>query len=261
LAQRPSSKSAWQNKDEAKFLAAECIKAIESDPERTWLIIHHKSVDMQGLILELNPEICDLDVEYLTLGQHTATNKHSDRDGVIIAGTLFYPLPSYYALRCAASGLPIHKLPTDNVDISRLRRSESMHHFFQAVARGTVRQTRHGRCGPMVAYVIASARSGITKESIKEVFPGCRVEPWILQKPATKLAGRAKEAYEAVYRWAKQARIGDSLQFAKVITGHRGLFKRLVRDNPNFNLALEAIGVREHKSGKRRTKWVKFKTA
>ena len=245
LARRSSAKFAWQKHDEAVLLVGECAKAIEAEPERTWLVIHHKSVDLEGLMLDAHPSLAFVPIKFLTLGQHTATNQFSDCNGVIIAGTLHYPAPAYMALNSAASGLDASDLDVGVDRITEIARGEVRHHLYQALCRGTVRRTRNGRCGPMLAHVIASPKSGITEDAIQMMFPGCHVKPWVMENPVDRLKGKAKTAYEGISDWAKAAMLGHTLPFKRINKGSRSKFLENVRRNYQFGLALELIGVRE----------------
>jgi hypothetical protein len=88
------------------------LKAIDTKPDEEWLVIHHKfkptlKLDLRTKITERLPQ--GHKVSFLNWGSHDGTNEYKDVSNVILAGTLFLPLPHREGLTRLASGHPPSK--------------------------------------------------------------------------------------------------------------------------------------------------------
>lgn len=192
-------KDSWRKKQ--RGLVDGIAATINSKPEEQWLVVIHKDEgnDEKGGIPDLSKAIGDLvkgdksRVQYLTWGNHVATNDYVDVPNVILAGTLFYP-PSTYATRARASkGIKAsEKLSAD--DFQDIELGEHSHLILQAMCRGSVRKCIKDACSTCDGYIIAYKNTGIDEKLLAEIFPDSKLEIW---KPVGSPAkGRAKEALD-----------------------------------------------------------------
>ena len=169
-------------------------ETILREPDRQWLICHHKDKGRvkveKALRKYLDGQMALDNLHFLSYGNHMATNEFSKIDRVILAGTLFYPASVIESRARLAYGLePTSDMDKD--DLKRVELGESTHLILQALSRGAVRNCQtDGTCSPCDVYIIASNRSGIYG-ALPGLFPDSTVEEW---RPVTKeLTGRKKE--------------------------------------------------------------------
>jgi hypothetical protein len=79
-------------------------------------------------------------------------------------------------------GCAIGVKPEDHAEIPAeihdIIAGEHRHAILQALHRGAVRRSVGEGCAPCRAWVIGSAKSGITKGLLRDIFPGATVEGW-----------------------------------------------------------------------------------
>lgn len=232
-------KDAWKRGGDT--LAMEVASVINTKPDEDWLVIHHKDaggVDPKREILSRiqgDPSR----VHFVNWGAHKATNDFKSIRNVILAGTLFKPVSYYEGMTRASLGLAVDE-PVLAEDLDSVRRGEYGHDILQALCRASVRVGE-----PCEAYLVAAKRSGI-RAALPDWFPGCTVKTW---KPRhLPLKGRLRRAI-AFLRLQMRRRPGDPVPFAQVmkVVGETDTsnFRKLIRDKPAFQMALEGLGLQE----------------
>jgi hypothetical protein len=233
-------------------LIAGIVKAIDTKPTERWLVVvHRRDVKVGNVEQDLRSLIKapQQNVEFITWGQHMATNDYVDVKNVILAGTLFYRPSFYEALKRLAAGRPANKGNVTREELERVMLGEHAHAILQALCRGAVRRCDGEHCHPCDAYIIASVKSGIPA-ALPSIFPGCTVVRW--QPLERSLKGHVKAAVELVEQWFKSAKPGDVLPFKQLskelgITSHD--FKHSVRRHPDFISAVSELGIVEWGKG------------
>jgi hypothetical protein len=232
------------------------LKAIEMKPDEEWLVIHHKfkptlKLDIRTKITERIPP--GHKVSFLNWGSHDGTNEFKDVSNVILAGTLFLPLPHREGLTRLASGNPPSKGIIRDDQVKATESGEHSHMILQALCRSSVRQNQNGECPPVNAYLIASTYSGI-KDLLPEIFPGVQIVPWT--PIPRELRGKVADAIEFVRCWFRNNPDG-ALPFKdlKNVVGIRDSsnFRKTIRQLNDFVAALEEMGLEEWGPGTYRT--------
>jgi hypothetical protein len=173
-------------------------------------------------------------VHFLTWGSHHASNAYSHVRRVILAGTLFYRISRYEALRRASGNLSIGEEAYDGEQDERaFRVSESSHAVLQALCRGAVRKAQGDGCPPSHAYIVADRWTGLPHE-LPSIFPGCTVKPW--RPLGVSLSGKPKAAVDYLMNQTEQLQSG--LVRFKDVADAVGLtpsnFTKNVRKHPDF---------------------------
>lgn len=172
------SKTAFRNRDKREMLVTGIVKTIESKPDEKWLVVHHLpesgrfGFDVEKEVLEMMGDAVDTGpIEFITWGNHHATNKYRIIKNVILAGTLFYPGQLHESRGRLCADLPVEEgeYPADRR--REIERGEHAHLILQALCRASVRQCIGDQCAPCDAYIIASPQSGI-KDLLPSIFPG-----------------------------------------------------------------------------------------
>lgn len=232
-------------------------RTIDTKPDERWLVIMHRRDGRVGDVeREVRERIAETPAENVTFihwGQHMATNCYGDVPNVVLAGTLFYRVSYYEALKRLAAGRRASQGDVTREERERVMIGEHAHAILQALCRGAVRKCDGEQCHPCHAYVIASVRSGIP-DALPALFPGCRIHRW--QPVERKLSGHVGAAVEALHQWAQSAKAGDILPFKRVfhalgVTSHD--FKYRVRVHPEFVEAAAELGVVETGKGRNNT--------
>jgi hypothetical protein len=112
---------------------------------------------------------------FLTWGQETGINDHSDCPNVVFAGVIHR---SETDLAAAIVGQQDDLLaPVTGKQVVEARRSENAHALYQAMSRGACRETVDGQARPMRVWLIHYDRK--LPALIDKVMPGVRWETWI----------------------------------------------------------------------------------
>jgi len=235
--------------DHGDKLASGIAKTIDTKPSERWLVVCHKAdsragnveKEVRGMLLA-TPQAS---VQFITWGNHSATNDFADVPNVILAGTLFYRGSYYEALKRLAAGRPASAGAVTDQELRATELCEHAHLILQALCRGAVRRCHGERCGTMDAYIIASVRSGIP-DALPTIFPGCRIVRWSPIPQALK--GHAAAVHTYASAWARNARVGDVLPF-KVIQRDLGISRDVLRKDvrpiPSLINALAEHGIEE----------------
>jgi len=248
-------------------VAGEIVKLIRSKPEERFLVLHYKAkdhpthpvVDFSEVIQEQLSTAEQERVRSLTWGKHRATNEFADFENIVVFGLLNFPRPTLAALQRIGMGVR----PEDGVvaSVADFRLGEHMHNLLQALCRIRVRKAQDGGCPPASAYLVAHPNSGIGK-LLSEVFPGiAKVQPW--GKPSetmpslTPLQGQVLEHLrECALLHPEMFPVRFARVMEKVGVSDGSYLKRAVRLSPEFNAALEEIGIQEDRTrGRNATSW------
>ncbi|WP_137141302.1 hypothetical protein [Azospirillum brasilense] len=228
-------KSSFANNSEA--MCKEVARMVLTRPKQPWLVIVHKPHPTGGdyeRLVRQHLQGADVDIAFLTWGNHMATNAHVDRPNVILAGTLFYSIAQYEALKRAAAEIRAPDGQITEEAIVRVRRGEFLHHILQALCRASVRRCVDGGCAPCNAYIIAESRHGVQK-ALAEAFPGVKARSW--REEGWGLTGLVSKAVEYLTNWAKTASAGATIKFkdvARAIGMKPDSFNKDVRNHPDF---------------------------
>jgi len=253
---RGGGKSSFGTEKAAEPIVSAIADLIESsDDTGRWLVVGHKQVegrvvDVEGTLRRrLSPAKSAL-VDFITWGNHAASNDYADASRVVLAGTLFLPRSGYEALKRLCLDRDPDQLALTDDDLTDTEMGEHGHYVLQALCRASVRKAEEGGTRPCTAYIIASKRSGI-RNRLPEWFPGCRVESWEPRGPKP-LTGHSKMVFDYVTRWAAAKEPGAKLKFSKVYGDlhiHPDVF-RDVRANERLKAALAERGITEGGGGK-----------
>jgi len=111
---------------------------------------------------------------FLTWGQETAINDHGDCSNVVFAGVIHR---SETDLAASIVGQQDNLLaPVTGSQIIEVRRSENAHALYQAMSRGSCRETVDGQAKPMRVWLIHYDKQ--LPRSIDKVMPGVKWETW-----------------------------------------------------------------------------------
>lgn len=165
------------------------IKGI--DPDEGVIVFTFKAdkVDMRE-VLERDLKAADIDTKtmlkpasdgsvrprfrFLTWGQETAINDHCDCPNVVFAGVIHR---SEIDLAAAILGQQDNLLaPVLGTQLVEVRRSENAHALYQAMSRGSCRETVDGQAKPMRVWLIHYDKR--LPDLIDKVMPGVRWETW-----------------------------------------------------------------------------------
>ena len=241
LWKRGSGIGVYQDKEVVKSTAHEISEVIRSRPGEDFLIIHHKSNNLDQAVLSILNEENKARVYFLTLGKHTATNRFSNIPNVINAGVMFYRDAAYKGLARAASTRRADCGGFEQEKLDRIKKAEAVHHFLQAACRGRVRKAEGSGCPESRLWVIASPQSGL-EEMIPDIFPDCTLDPWKLTLESS-LKGKSKEAFDYLQELLKE---GHTEIKCADIRNHLGMtasnFTRDVLKSDPFNEAVSSLG-------------------
>jgi len=243
---RGGGKSAFAKHGEE--LCKEVARMVLTKPEEPWLIITHKPDPMAGdyeRCIRQHLQGAKVDVEFITWGNHMATNAFVDRPNVILAGTLFYSIPQYEGVKRTAAARRAPDGPVSAEEIAEVRLGEFKHHVLQALCRGSVRRCIGASCAPCTAYIIADSRHGFL-EALADVFLGATVQQW--REEGWILSGCVGRAVAYLRAWAETAAAGATVRFtevAKAIGMSPENFKKDVRSHDDFQEALATYGIVE----------------
>jgi hypothetical protein len=236
-----------RNQDRRGRLITGIVNTIQEHPNDRWLIVHHKKDWKVGDVRkDIEEELVSIPgtVDFVTWGNHRATNAFADARRVILAGTLFYRLAYYEAHARMALDRPAEDGAISSEIFNRTRLGEHKHLLLQAICRGAVRRSDGAGCHPMDAYVVAHVSSGI-RGSLAEVFPGATVEKW--QPVPVELGEKAQSAYDFIVASLDFAKDGEVVNFTDVVKAtevSKQYFKEL-RKNEDFIQALAEQGIVE----------------
>src|ERR1043166_9652269 len=111
---------------------------------------------------------------FLTWGQETAINDHADCPNVVFAGVIHR---SETDLAASIVGQQDRLCaPVSGSQIVEVRRSENAHSLYQAMSRGSCRETVDGQAKPMRVWLIHYDKQ--IRDLIDEVMPGVKWETW-----------------------------------------------------------------------------------
>jgi hypothetical protein len=111
---------------------------------------------------------------FLTWGQETAINDHRDCPNVVFAGVIHR---SETDLAAAIVGQQDNLLANvTSTQLVEVRRSENAHALYQAMSRGSCRETVDGQAKPMRVWLIHYDKK--LPALIDKVMPGVRWETW-----------------------------------------------------------------------------------
>ncbi|MBB3608198.1 PriCT-2 domain-containing protein [Rhizobium sp. BK602] len=214
------------------------------------LVIHHKQgrvkgkpgPDMERLVREggLNP---NAKVQFLTYGNHTATNEFAHVKHVVLAGILQYNEAQYEAYGRGAKKSKTEDEFSDS-DLHNVRVGEIAHNIFQAACRGQVRVAQGGDCpeGCHLWIIFPNDRKkGFSQNHLARVFPRAEIIDW--EPFGKQLTGKAKQAFEFI----QSVFAGPTIELkASAVMEHLGMqksdfYKLMVR--PDVKAALETEGI------------------
>jgi hypothetical protein len=228
-------------------------KTIDSKPQEAWFVVHHKSArGFADRVRKLVTTDASPDrLRYVHYGRHDATNEHKDVPNVIAAGLNFFAPSQYEGLTRMVCRVPSSDGYVADVDLDAVKYGELMQALLQAVGRIRVRGCIEGRCPEAHAYVIASSKTGITIEMLKDTFPGAKVVRW--QPVPRDLRGRVKQSLD--YIVGQLAADPDAHVTFGEVMAHLGIadksnFKRNVREHEDFRAALAEGDIREWGPGR-----------
>ncbi len=242
-----------RNQDRRGRLITGIVNTIQEHPEDRWLVVHHRKDWKVGDVRkDIEDELGTIPgtVDFVTWGNHRATNAFSDARRVILAGTLFYRLAYYEAHARMALNQPASAGSISEDVFNRTRLGEHKHLLLQAICRGAVRRSDGAGCHPMDAYVIAHVSSGIGA-SVPEVFPGAEITKW--QPVPVELGEKARKAFDYIVAAADFLEDGGVVKFKEVVKAanlSRDYFNKELRRNEDFVQALAEEGIVE--GGKKR---------
>lgn len=239
-----AGKDSWKKNGDQ--LAMEVATLIDSKPDETWLVIHHKDaygIDPRRAILNEMKTRRDR-VSFLHWGAHQGTNAFKHISNVILAGTLVLPESQYIGLAYASTGTVAGgDIPDDLVNAIQL--GEHGHNILQALCRASVRGSEKGRCRPCKAYIIAARKSGIRK-ALPSWFPGCEVKTW---RPRHKpLKGKVSDAV-AFLKQRLESEPTYPILFVDLMRAvgiaNKANFNRTIRKHSDFQAAVAEHGLKE----------------
>jgi hypothetical protein len=111
---------------------------------------------------------------FLTWGQETATNDHSDCPNIVFAGVIHRSETDLAASIVGQQDNLLAVVPSKQ--ITEVRRSECAHALYQAMSRGSCRETVNGQATPMRVWLIHYDNH--LRDLIDKVMPGVRWETW-----------------------------------------------------------------------------------
>ncbi|MCG5241972.1 hypothetical protein ACIU1J_10425 [Azospirillum doebereinerae] len=237
-------------------LCKEVARMVLTKPQEPWLVVVHKphptSGDYERLIRQ-HLQGADVDVGFLTWGNHMATNAYVDRPNVILAGTLFYGTAQYEALKRSVADQRAIDACVSAEALVHVKAGETMHHLLQALCRASVRRCVGDGCPPTNAYIIGANRHDF-QGALAEVFPGARVRPW--RPEGLMLTGYVSKAIAYLSEIAKIVQAGTKVRFkqvAQAIGMKPENFNKDVREHPAFSEALYELGIVEAGGASRKT--------
>jgi hypothetical protein len=226
-------------------------KTINLKKEEQWLVVHHKKSGGFDPVKDLTRLLdCPENVRFINWGSHDATNEYAHIQNVVLAGTLFYPGSYHQSLGRASAKRPSEAGPFTASEASDVGAGEIAHVILQALCRGAVRHCRGDQCVPCNAYIIGSRKSGIP-ELLPDIFPGCKVVPWVpVKKEPT---GRVAEAL--LYLQARfKADPTDFVSFKEMqkALGYRdaSTFRKNIRKHRAFQEQIASMSIREEQQGR-----------
>ncbi|WP_146207503.1 hypothetical protein [Azospirillum sp. TSH20] len=229
-------------------LCKEVARMVLTKPQEPWLVIVHNPDPTGGdyeRLIRQHLQAADVDVAFLTWGNHMATNAYVDRPNVILAGTLFYGTAQYEALKRSVADQRASDASVSAEALARVKMGETMHHLLQALCRASVRRCVGDGCPPTNAYVIGDSRHDF-KGALAEAFPGARVRPW--RPEGLKLTGYVAKAIAYLTEMAKVVQAGAKVRFkevAQAIGMKPENFNKDVREHSVFSEALDELGIVE----------------
>ncbi|MBP2304603.1 hypothetical protein GBZ48_17800 [Azospirillum melinis] len=228
-------------------LCKEVARMVLTKPQEPWLVIVHKPHPTGGdyeRLIRQNLQGADVDVAFLTWGNHMATNAYVDRSNVILAGTLFYGTAQYEALKRSVADQRASDACVSAEALARVKIGETMHRLLQALCRASVRRCEGDSCPPTNAYVIGNSRHDF-KGALAEAFPGAKVKAW--RPEGLKLTGYVAKAIVYLSEMAP-VQAGAKVRFKQVaqeIGMKPDSFNKDVRVHPIFREALSELMIIE----------------
>jgi len=110
---------------------------------------------------------------FLTWGQETAINDHADCPNVIFAGVIHRSETDLAASIVGQQDNLLADVPS--TQITEVRRSECAHALYQAMSRGSCRETVDGQARPMRVWLMHYDKQ--LRDLIDKVMPGVRGRP------------------------------------------------------------------------------------
>lgn len=212
---------------------------INKEPDKEWLIIIHKDIGLEEDIKSLLLKEVDHEnnIHVITWGNHRATNKYSEVDRVILAGTLYLSNSQHESLgRLAAGKKPEHG-DYSKESIDRVAEGELKHVILQGACRGAVRLCKGAKCKPCKIFIMGAIRS-VKRELFQELFPKSSYHLW---RPITRdLTGKVKLAMDYLNERFDESSetVASYVSFIEVMTASGYMSKVDGKDKPdsaNFN--------------------------
>jgi len=229
-------------------LCNEVARMVLTRPKEPWLVIVHKphltGGDYERLIRQ-HLQGADVDVKFLTWGNHMATNAHVHRPNVILAGTLFYGTAHYEALKRSVAEQRASDASVSDEAIAKVKAGETMHHLLQALCRASVRRCVDDGCAPCNAFVIGNSRHDF-QGALAKAFPGTKTKQW--HEMNIKPTGHVAKAIAFLTEMANTAGAGTIIKFSQAsqaIGIKSANFNKDVRDHPIFKEALSQLNIVE----------------
>jgi hypothetical protein len=182
-----------QEDPEARHVSQELCDVISGiDPDKGVIVFTFKAagVDM-GKVLKRDLEAVGVDTKAMlkplsegdkprprfrfpTWGQETAINDHGDCANVVFAGVIHRSETDLAAAIVGQQDNLLSDVP--GTQLVEVRRSEYVHALYQAMSRGSCRETVDGQARPMRAWLIHYDKQ--LRDLIDKVMPGVRWETW-----------------------------------------------------------------------------------
>ncbi|PST23399.1 hypothetical protein C7U61_02425 [Rhizobium sp. JAB6] len=160
-------------------------------------------------------------LNFLTWGNHAATNDYADVKNVFLIGVLQYNEAAYEADGRGAKKMGV----TDDfldTDLNSIRMGEIGHNILQAANRGSMRKSVGDDCPEGCRlYIIGSENkgTGFPRHDLRKVFPGAEIVDW--NPIPKKLSRKAQAIIEQVkyalqhFEWIDAKAISDDLGMDK----------------------------------------------
>jgi hypothetical protein len=182
-----------QEDAEARLVSQELCDVISAiDPDEAVIVFMFKKndVDMQK-VLKRDLEAVGVDTKamltpvsddqkpkprfrFLTWGQETAINDHWDCPNVVFAGVIHRSETDLAAAIVGQQDNLLAEVPGSQ--LVEVRRSEYAHALYQAMSRGSCRETVDGQARPMRVWLIHYDKQ--LRDLVDKVMPGVRWETW-----------------------------------------------------------------------------------
>jgi hypothetical protein len=225
---------------------------INEEPDKEWLIIIHKDMELENRIRPMLEKADQGNIHFINWGKHRSTNKYSQADRVILAGTLYLSGSQHESLgRLSAGKLPEHGEYPEEA-INRVALGELKHIILQGACRGAVRLCEGNKCKPCKVFIMGAKKSGVKPELFQELFPKSTYHLW---RPITReLTGKVKAAMDYLIQrfddpeveYVSFREVMKAIGYITIVDGKEKYdsanFSKNIRQHREFDIALyEAV--------------------